>query len=345
MLWRVCGSPVVADCVDLDAAAVCWVCAGRTLRAMDRYDWTGASYTGQSRVKAPSSAWVCEPCVHIHSRIAPVPGRPPAEGKKLGGNFRNYSHLYAEHVDGRVEYRNASKGEKPMILAFLRARHEGLWWAAIADSGQKHVVPWTPINYGPVGGRVLFDEQLITLPSDDGWRLVDDMAALLTAGATKDDIVRGEYSAGAWQRCREHIESFERVWSYARHGSWWTLAIWLAQRDEAAVAVRLQAESEARAAAKEAAKLKVKTKARPKKEDNGGRSKAREATDSNGGDAPVLPSGVSGGGGQSAQALGAAPGQDAERGAPRVDAGGVGNAHVPRAATPRTQQLGFSGFD
>jgi hypothetical protein len=173
---------------------------------------------------------------------------------------------------------------------------------------------------------VLFDETVIALPDEHGWSLVDDMIALLTAGATKDEIGRGEYESGAWTRCRENIIQFERAHSIRRHGSWFKLAIWLAQRDEAAVAVRLEAEKQ-------------------KKEDKSGRKGKRKAADANGGDDPMPAIGIPVGGGKPAEALGPAAGQDAQRSAPVADARGMGDAHVSKPATPRTQQLGFAGFD
>lgn len=234
--------PPSDGCAELPRGALCWMCGGAAGRGTERAGWAGASFTGQNKVRVPSSPWVCEPCVWVCSRVSPVPGRPAKPGKTLGGNFRNYSHLYERTAGGGVEYVNASKGEKPAILAFLRRRHAGEWFAAIADSGQKHVLPWTPIN--PAGarrGRVLFEEALVRLPGDDGgWSLVDEIAALLTAGASKEEVARGDYGAGAWGRCEAAIRSFERAWSWQRGSAWFDLALWLGQRDEVAVAERRQ---------------------------------------------------------------------------------------------------------
>lgn len=55
--------------------------------------------------------------------------------------LRLYSHLWH---DGAYSY--ANKGDKPSILEFLRAPKTGPWFACIADSGQKHLLPYTPIN-------------------------------------------------------------------------------------------------------------------------------------------------------------------------------------------------------
>jgi hypothetical protein len=99
----------------------------------------------------------------------------------------------------------------------------------------------------------LFDDALVTLGS---WQLVDDMAELLTVGATKDEITSGDYHAGSIMRCGADIEAFEEHWSGQRGGAFFGLAIWLAQRDEERVAARLAAEKE------------LKKNGRPKKSDS-----------------------------------------------------------------------------
>jgi len=246
-------------------------------------------------VRAPTSRWVCEPCVYFCARLSPVPGRPPGKcsackgsgrheragckhckrGKPhdttgaclkcegsganaLGGNFRNVSHLYDESAP--VPYVNASKGEKPAHIDFLRAPHAGVWFAAIAESGQKHVLPWAPVNPPGSRGRVLFDEQTIALPDAAGWRIVDDLIALLTAGATKEEIERGDYGPHAWSRCEARIRAFEADWGdRLRGGDWFALALWLAQRDEDAVTERRAAEDAAKAEKKARAKATAKT--------------------------------------------------------------------------------------
>lgn len=363
LLFEHIGSPRSEDCDNLHEPEPCWVCAGLAVRGMrvghGAREWGGSSYTGQSKVRSPSSRHVCEPCVYLHSRITPVPGRPAAEGKKFGGNWRNYSHLFEQGA--ATPYQNASKGEKPLIRAFLRAPHAGLWFAAIADSGQKHVLPWAPLNPGGSTGRVLFDETVVDLPRDPaGWGLVDDMTALLTAGATKDEIVTGRYESGAWMRCGSAIGAFESRHAGARHGSFFTLAVWLAQRDEEAVAARQATESEARAARKVAAKTARKptpaktSKAKKEGSSNDGKVDRRaegKAPHGDGGvyfgSAPRVPDGRS----ESAQALGSDPIAHAERGAPvddgrRVDNGASAGAPVARAGRPATRgQLGLPGFD
>jgi len=250
------GSPQAKESAPLPPGEVCWLCAGEATRGMPVEEWQGANFTGQNRVRAPSARFVCEPCVWVTGRFSGVIDRPAKPGKQPP-RPSNVSHLYEETPTG-VWYASASKGEKPRVLEFLKRPKPGLWFAAIAESGQKHVLPWTPVNPpGTPRGRVLFEELVVSLPGPEGWVLVDEMAALLTAGATKDELGRGEYSPATWIRCGELLADFEARRGAERHGAFWRLALFLAQRDEEAVATRMEAEKQERAA-KAAQKDEVK---------------------------------------------------------------------------------------
>lgn len=317
LLMCAVGPKIPDGCVMIDEFT-CWVCAGRDTHGMPRDDWNSASFTGQNRVRAPASKWVCSACVWVCARLSPVPGRPPKDGKQYGGNFRNYSHAY----DGG-EYANFSKGEKAGLLAWLRAPRRGLWWAAIADSGQKHVIPWAPLNPpGTRRGSVLFEEQVVTLPMQAGWALVERMTALLTAGATKDEIASGDYTSRAWQLCGDALPRFEDEWARQRRGSaWFALALWLAQRDEAAVAARMEAEKNAKA--------------------EQGTARAPRARN---GRAPARPAArVSTGGSKSNEALGSTARPDASGGSLVVERPRVGDEHVEVAATRKPKQGSLFG--
>jgi hypothetical protein len=327
-IWEVCGSPRVEDCAATPAGSRCWVCAAPAPRGMPREEWMGSGFVGQNRVRYPESGWVCEPCLHIMSRIAPVPGRPPAPGKKFGGNFRNYSHLWEA---GRPPlYENASKGEKPRIRAFLAREHHLAWFAAIADSGQKHVIPWAPVNPAGRGGLVLFDEQLVRVPAS--LALVEELAALLTAGATKDEIAAGSYTHWTWQRCPAAVRAFESKHERERGGAWFALALWLAQRDEEVVTERRAQEV--------AAKAVKKGKASHGKAERGAR---REAARADGGGAARDAAHVPGRGGEGAEALGPTPVEDARRSEHDDERGGVGHVDGHRPAAWRAEQLALFG--
>lgn len=329
IVWRVHGSPTY-DCEP--HGGVCWMCAGAMTRGQHVDSFNGASFTGQNKVRRPTATHVCEPCIFICSRIAPVLGRPAKEGKKFGGSFRNYSHLweegwgspsFAEGGPAGLGYINASKGDKPAIRAFLARQHESTWFAAIADSGQKHVIPWAPINGRGRTGRVLFDEQIVSVPNDQS--MIDAMTALLTAGATKEEIQRGDYGARAYQLAADAVIMFEREFAGARHSAWFELAIWLAQRDEEQVQARLAAEKEAKANAKRTGKGKAENA------NSGGAASNTKRTSRKLKREP-------------SETLGATTGQDEKRGEDKRDARGVGNDARKKDDGGCAQQLSLFGL-
>ncbi len=337
LLWRACGAPsshkASALPTDRDGDWTrCWVCAGPTDgRGCAVAEWDSASYTGQSRVRYPRGQAICEPCLWVMARLTPVPG--------LTGNWRNYSVLYAAGEPLTIK----SKGDKPAVLAWLRRPHRGPWFAALANSGQKHVVPHVPIN-GAGRARALFDEELIDLPSTpEGWLIVDELAALLTAGATKEEVERGQYR-GALSRCEAQVRAFEAAHGHLRGSAWFGLVVFLAQRDEAEVAARMEREAEERAAKKarekeaaKAAKGATKRASRPKRSGE----RAPDGPDGGRGDgaAPI----VSGDGGEPPVALGPDREPPASGDAHERGAGGVGDEAVARSAPVSTVQLSLFG--
>jgi hypothetical protein len=293
IVHEACGATQIDGCAE--AIGTCYVCGGQVARGKPVKAWMADSYTDQNRIAAPTATHTCESCCFVMARLSPVPGRPPKEGKTAGGNFRNYSHLWEMGWTAPVcgddgtrlpEYTNASKGQKPLIRAFLERRHTGPWFAAIADSGQKHVLPYTPINPPGPGGNVLFDEALVRIPADVS--LIAEMCALLTDGATKEEIERGDYRPQTWQRLgASRIREFERTHGRSR-GHWFALAIWLAQRDEDGVAARMAAEKQALEAKKlEEKNAKSASKPRAAKPHSNRKPSAKQAgpaRDSAGGD-------------------------------------------------------------
>jgi hypothetical protein len=385
LLWDACGRPPSHKAGPLPTSASpeedwsrCWVCAGETFgRGSPIVKWDGANFTGQTRVRYPAGQAICEPCLWVMARHSEVPGKT--------GNWRNYSVLWAEGEPLLI----ASKGDKPAILAWLRRISTAAavdvrtaprrWFAALAESGQKHVVPYVPLN-GRGTQRTLFDEQYFDLPrTPEGWSAVDELAALLTAGATKEEVERGAYNPFTVQRCEAAIRAFEGRNGHLRGGGWFALVVFLAQRDEAAVEQRLAAEAAARAEKKARTTKTAKSAKRPTvtRVTRGGTRTAREAAEDaaehggedggHGGDgvgdgvgvagegprggegAPRRPDGgrraraagaVPRRGRQRDQALGPARGPDARGDTHERGAGGVGHE-----AHPRPQALGAVAGD
>ncbi len=235
LVWERHGAPLVDACSDVGSGR-CYVCGGTVARGMPVGKWMGGNYTDQTVVRAPLATHTCEACVYVMSRTTPVLGRPPKDGKKFGGCFRNYSHAF----EGG-EYFNASKGEKSLIRDFLRRDHKNPWFCAIADSGQKHVLPYAPMNGAGRGGRVLFDEALVRVPVD--LALLDAVIDALTWGITKNELGSGQYRVWSWQTVPEQVRAFESAHGAERGSEWFSLAIWLGQRDEEKYAERQAAKT------------------------------------------------------------------------------------------------------
>ena len=261
IVHKICGERRVDGCISAIGKASCYVCGGFVERGIRTSQWMPDTFTDQTRVALPASLFVCESCCYVMSRTSTVPGRPPKDGKAFGGNFRNYSTLWepewnapAFGDDGTkvTGYANASKGQKQIIRSFLERDHEAEWFAAIADSGQKHVLPYATINPPGRSGIVLFDERRVTVPSDVS--LVAVLCQLLTDGVTKEELERGDYRPITWQRIgADRLRSFEYSHGQTR-GNWFALALWLAQRDENEVSARLEREKVEKESAKSASK-------------------------------------------------------------------------------------------
>ncbi len=297
MLHALNGSTASPICGDLDPF-FCWVCGGKSTRGVLRHKWQGSNFTGQNRVRCAESAYVCEPCVVV------MAGKPP-------NTERMWTHL----VEGDSHVR-VNKGQKPTIREFVRRKHTATWFAAIADSGKKHIIPWAPVNGPGVGGFVIFEEAVIEVPANTS--MLDDIADLLTAGATKEEMLHGGYGPRAWQLCGERLAVFESRYGHERGGHWFELAVWLAQRDEEAVAVRIEAEKAANAAKKAREKEAKRGQGKGKKPNDRGDARASSGVPE---DAGV----------QRAEALGPPAKQPAKRSKAKRDAGGVAHTDEPKA--------------
>jgi len=318
LLHRKCMGGKLVDVARDVAPFHCWVCGAKAERGQERWKWAGTNYTGQSKARCPPSDYVCESCIVV------MAGRPP-------DTERMYSHF----VEG-ASWLRVNKGQKPAMREFLRRPKSEPWFAAIADSGQKHIVPWCPVNAPGVRGFAIFEEALVELPDEDGWRLVDDISDMLTGGATKEEILSGAWGARAYSLLGERIEEFEAQWGHQRGGSWFDLAVWLAQRDEAKVAERMAAEKVAAAEKKARGKVgrvgTVKGRKRAAPNDDGG-ALARPAE--------RVPQDA---GLQCSEALGSDRGQAASGSTVVIGAGAVVHvdASVSPTVGPKQEQLGFS---
>lgn len=237
ILHAIAGSPSSEDAEPHDG--LCRMCSMPMQRGQEFSRWSGSSFTDQNKVRRHDATHVCEACIWVHAWVAPPGYSGDVREGGRGPCLRVYSHLWH---DG--EYRYFSKGDKPAIREWLRAPKSGPWFACIADSGQKHLLPYTPVNLGGRGpALVRFEEETITLDPLRFWRLFDAISALLNEGVTKAEIEGGDYRPKFLGALMEPIREFERAYGGVRQWAGFRLALWLAQRDEEAYAARAAAKA------------------------------------------------------------------------------------------------------
>lgn len=323
----------------IDAPHGCRVCGSPCSRGMAYGDWGGSDTTTPGRVRSWASAVVCEACVAICARFSPCPARPAADGKEAI-RWSNLSILFDDN--GLV---TATKGQKDRIRAWLAKPKRGRWFASIAESGQKHVIPWTPWNgAGATRGVIRFEERDVVCSTDALLAIVADMTAFLTAGATKETIESGDYSPNQWRTLGERIELFEGVYGTQRGGDVFALALWLAQRDEAETAVRIERENAERAAKKAAEKERSKRERKPKPVATERRDEPTDNQGTGGRVAARAASGVPRKRSKRDVALGAPPDAPVGSGEDVRDAGRVDHDDTPKAPAHSPQQGQLSLF-
>lgn len=206
---------------------VCWLCAGTTAPTRPVLGWLPESFTATPYVRAPESGVVCEACVFLCCRTSPVPGREPKPGKLFGGNWRNYSHFGEAGVVW-----SASKGEKPLIRDFLCRPKAAPWFCAVAESGQKHVLPMARMNLRAGRHGVVHFEDSPLAWGEAAIKALIDTIALLDLGVTKAEVESGSYWPRTWMAHSEAVRSFEAENARWRGGRLFDLVVFLAQRGE-----------------------------------------------------------------------------------------------------------------
>jgi hypothetical protein len=203
-------------------------------RGLEVKKWAGSGFNAYARAQRrsdPDSTHVCEPCVFVCSRLSPVPGRPPKKGKKLGGNFRNYSHAAARLADGSVRYLNATKADTAELLAFILEPGGSPWAVAIATSGQKHVIPHAPLNGDADVTMIAFEDQVLRVSRRDMATLNTAMNALrASSGCSIDALTTGQYHPKDLSRDLAGVRAFEAAHGHHRGGGMFEIAAFLTSK-------------------------------------------------------------------------------------------------------------------
>lgn len=184
MAWDAAGSPSHAKATG--AAAGCVVCGTEHPRTVRAKDALGANFDILTAAR-PDLGTVCEPCAWA------LAGKPPhtlrmwsiltAAATKLPASDPKAPYP----TDGRLHLCN--RRDQSAVIAALTDPPDDVWACSIAVSGQKHLLPYTPVNY-PGAARVLvrFESAVVEAEAALVGRLVGACAALRLAGHGPDAI-------------------------------------------------------------------------------------------------------------------------------------------------------------
>ena len=114
IIWRTHGAPSY-DCEPHDGR--CWMCAGEMSRGTPVDKFNGASFTGQNKVRLPNATHVCEPCIFVCSRIAPVLG-----DRQRGQEVRRFVPKLLAPMGGRLEVSGVRSRRVRCHVGACRAR-------------------------------------------------------------------------------------------------------------------------------------------------------------------------------------------------------------------------------
>lgn len=189
LMYQAAGSPTCPK-PTTEAHGPCWVCAlpcegsGVLVRKA-----VGESFTDHANVAVPDSDYICVPCTWALS------GKPP-------NTFRLWTVIW--RTDKQLKNGNAKAPLFPpacltakndlteLVNILLNPPRDGSpWFAAIADSGQKHVLPFTPLNHGPYWNVRFEDETIHGSPLEFGQTL-SVVATLYAAGFNREEIATGK---------------------------------------------------------------------------------------------------------------------------------------------------------
>lgn len=225
--WHNAGRPAIDTATAVDGR--CWLCGGLHPRGMLVKGAIPKTFLQAPEAACPEGTHVCEPCIQmLGKRKFAFPGRGKPGGK-FGPAPCNLSH----GLDGDT-YWNATKGEKPAIRAAITRHKRAPWFISVADSGQKHVLPFARMQtHNGVGGWVRFETQDVFVP-DSAASDVERVTGMLNAGGTKAEVASGEWSPRSYKNIGvDVIRAFEAWAAPQRGGAWWALLVWVCQREEA----------------------------------------------------------------------------------------------------------------
>jgi hypothetical protein len=153
------------------------------------------SFTAHSTAKCPTSDKLCERCAWV------IPLRlnyyNPNTKKDVLLFSRNWSWLLSENENHpKIEGDKVSElPSRVTIRRWLMNPPEPPFTIAIAESGQKHILPWSKPAHSRDYFPVLFELDLLYIDREKFTKTLEDYEYLLSLGLTKTEINTGQYKA------------------------------------------------------------------------------------------------------------------------------------------------------
>jgi len=214
-----------------EAAGTCYWCGqrieGHACRTRDVF---GSSFTDHDQAAQPSSPWCCVACSWACT------GRPPDTLRLWSVVYREDGYVFpSRHPKaadlGPLIYL-ATKATIQPIVDTLLDPPPGRWVVSVADSGQKHVVPFAIVNNSQSWWRVRFESVDVSCSVATFRRVAGVAASLYHAGYPKAVILGDPPGPGLLRKCGIDLwRAAQRELARYSGSSTLELAVWMLRKE------------------------------------------------------------------------------------------------------------------
>lgn len=203
MVWRLAGRPSVEG--GDDVGVECAMCGRDAQITFAARKALGTNYTDHYEMARRDSDRVCDTCVWACS------GKPPNTLRMWSVLARPDRPVPTSHPKapcGSEHLYLTARNDMRAIVNTLADPPDGVWLVSIAESGQKHHVPYAAVNTGRGQWCVRMDGLDVTATPADFRRVFSQVVALRHAGFAADEIetlapIRHKFTPDTLQLWRE----------------------------------------------------------------------------------------------------------------------------------------------
>lgn len=217
--------PTQEDIVPLNGK--CALCGTVTTRGVYRSQVLTDSFTGYNQLLSPASDVICEPCAYALRRYR-------INGKLF--TLRNYSH-YIQQDPPRWDM--LTKKDVDRILEILFSPPQDTCWGlGLSETGQKHLLPYIPVNPPGTGRPAIFlEDMVVEYDPGDLKRGYEIGMSLYSLGFSRNAIATGQYPNTQLRKVIKKIgikdfRSLDRSFApYRRDKKTLRLIVWLLHKE------------------------------------------------------------------------------------------------------------------